>query len=138
MFKTTLNGVRKYKNHPNRRISERYKWEARELASSYAGATWAIRRYFKNDPELARHLDLLMNEIYREFGWKSRILAPLMGLYISRMIKKEEERLENGWTYEPPTFYEKNPAAQRLEERAQPGDAHVPQTSGKLIPATAD
>jgi hypothetical protein len=61
-----------------------------------------------------------------------------MGLYISHMIKKEEERLENGWTYEPPTFYEKNLAAQMLEDRIQSSDSRSPAPSGKLIPATAD
>lgn len=138
MFKTTLNGVKKYKNHPSRRISDRYKREAVKLGSSYAGATWAIRRYFKNDLKLRAELDSLMKEIYREFGWRSRILAPAMGLYISHMIRKEEERLENGWTYEPPTFYEKNPAAQMLGERVQVGEAYTRTTSGRLIPATAD
>jgi hypothetical protein len=24
------------------------------------------------------------------------------------MLKREERRLQNGWTYEPPTFYETN------------------------------
>jgi radical SAM superfamily enzyme YgiQ (UPF0313 family) len=138
MFKTTLNGLRKYKNHPVKRVADRYKWEARNLAYSYAGASWAIRRYFKNDLKLHKELDSLMKEIYREFGWKSRILAPLMGLYISHMIKKEEDRLENGWKYEPPTFYEKNPAAQMLEERLPANDSYAPLTSGKLIPATAE
>ena len=138
MFKTTLNGLKKYKNHPCKRISSRYKWEARSLGYSHAGATWAIRRYYKNDLKLCKELDSLMKDIYREFGWKSRILAPVMGLYVSHTIRKEEERLKNGWTYEPPTFYEKNPAAQMLEERVQTSDSRTPVASGKLIPATAD
>jgi hypothetical protein len=138
MFKTTLNGLKKYKNHPSKRISDRYKWEARELGNAYAGATWAIRRYFKNDRKLHGELDALMKDIYREFGWKSRVLAPLMGLYISHMVKKEEELLASGWKYEPPTFYEKNAAAQKLEDRFQADNTYTPAVSGKLIPATAD
>lgn len=138
MFKTTLNGLKKYRNHPDRRISDRYKWEARSLGGSYAGATWAIRRYYKKDKRISRDIDALMKDIYREFGWKSRILAPLMGLYISHMIKKEEKRLEGGWTYEPPTFYEKNPAARNLDEHMQVSEKQIPAAAGKLIPATAD
>ena len=29
-------------------------------------------------------------------------------------MRREEKRLARGWTYEPPTFYEQNEAAQRL------------------------
>jgi radical SAM superfamily enzyme YgiQ (UPF0313 family) len=131
MFKTTLNGLIKYKNHPSKRISDRYKWEARNLGLAYAGATWAIRRYFRNDMKLRKDLDSLLKDIYREFGWKTRVLAPLMGMYISRMIRKEEERLKTGWTYEPPTFYEKNPAAQMLEKHKQTSDKNITAVSKK-------
>ena len=36
------------------------------------------------------------------------------GRYALWKIRREEKRLAGGWTYEPPTFYEQNEAAQRL------------------------
>ena len=34
----------------------------------------------------------------------------LAGPYVLWKMRKEEKRLANGWTYEPPTFYERNEA----------------------------
>jgi hypothetical protein len=45
-----------------------------------------------------------------EFGWTSALFAWLGGHYVLGKIRKEEERLGQGWTYEPPTFYEVNDA----------------------------
>ena len=36
--------------------------------------------------------------------------APIAGRYLYYMLRREERRLQNGWTYEPPTFYETNEA----------------------------
>ena len=46
-----------------------------------------------------------------EFGLVSRVLVPVIGRYILRKLKQEDRRLARGWTYEPPTFYEKNSQA---------------------------
>ena len=35
-------------------------------------------------------------------------------------MRREEKRLARGWTYEPPTFYERNEAAQRLASGGGP------------------
>jgi hypothetical protein len=52
----------------------------------------------------------LLKEMYREFGWTSRLFAAIGGPYVLRKIREEEKRLAQGWTYEPPTFYEVNAA----------------------------
>ena len=65
-------------------------------------------------------MDILLKELYNEFGLKTRIIAPLMGLYISRTIRSEEKRLAAGMTYEPPTFYEMNAKAAALVGNAPP------------------
>ncbi len=109
--RTVLNGWKRYKNHPDPRIRSRFAWEARELAVTYAGALWASRQFFKGaNAALADRINRILNDIKQEFGWKSRLAAPLIGRYLLTMLRREEKRLSNLWTYEPPTFYEHNAA----------------------------
>jgi len=103
---TALKGWRRYKNHPDQRIRARYEYEARELAFAHAGAIWATRRWFRNDPVLSAKSSALLKEVYREFGLKARLVAPIVGRYIYSKLKREQRRINNGWTYEPPTFCE--------------------------------
>jgi hypothetical protein len=58
-----------------------------------------------------------LEAIYEEFGVKSRLASRVLGPFIYRAVEKEQERLANGWTYEPPTVYEKNAKA-LAEEKA--------------------
>lgn len=69
---------------------------------------------------MAAKMNSLLQEIYETFGWKTRIIAPLAGIYVYAALKKEERRLANGWTYEPVSFYEKNAAALALENASLP------------------
>ena len=85
------------------------------LRSTYAGAVWAMRKWYRNDARIAEKADKLLKDIYATFGWKTKLIAPLIGRYTLRSLKKEEERLAHGWTYEPCSFYEKNEAAKALE-----------------------
>ena len=114
MIRTTLQGWRRYKNHPEKRIRDRYAWEVRLISGSYAGLVWAARKWFRRQGLDARKISATLDEIHREFGLKSRLASWLMGPFLYRMFKKEERRLANGWTYEPTTVYEKN--ARALEE----------------------
>jgi len=82
----------------------------------YAGVLWASRKRYMNDPHRGQLIKGILNDFHTEFGWKSRLAAPIVGRYLYHMLRREERRLENGWTYEPPTFYETN----RVNE---PGDA---------------
>ncbi|MGB5488553.1 MAG: cobalamin-dependent protein [Lysobacterales bacterium] len=106
--RTTLQGWQRYKNHPDPRIRERFAHEASNLPIHYAGVLWASRHRYRNEPHRKQLIDRILNEFHAEFGWKSRLAAPLIGRYLYRTLRREEKRLENGWTYEPPTFYETN------------------------------
>jgi hypothetical protein len=53
-------------------------------------------------------MDELLRDLHREFGLKSRFYSLLGGRYVLGKIRQEEARLAAGWTYEPPTFYERN------------------------------
>jgi hypothetical protein len=116
IIRTTLLGWQKHKNHPNPRIAQRFKSNRRGLDSDLSGVIWAMTRWFKTDPKLLNKLKELLAGLYAEFGLKTRIKAPLMGLYILHMVRKESERLAQGWTYEPGEIYEKNARALELEK----------------------
>jgi radical SAM superfamily enzyme YgiQ (UPF0313 family) len=114
LIRVLLNGWQAHKNHP-RRVRERFAREVFPLRSTYAGAVWAMRKSYRKDARIAEKADKLLKDIYATFGWKTKLITPLIGRYALRSLKKEEERLAHGWTYEPSCFYEKNPAARALE-----------------------
>ena len=106
--RTLLAGWQRYKNHPDRRIRRRFEWESRELPTVYSAAVSAMKWYYRRTPAMRAKMSQLLHDLYREFGWQSRLAAALGGPYLLWKIRQEEERLGRGWTYEPPTFYEKN------------------------------
>lgn len=115
LFRVLLNGWQTHKHH-SRRIRDRFAWETAPLRSTYAGAAWAMQRYYRLHPHLREPAGRLLADIYAEFGWKTRLLAPLIGRHIYTRLKKEEERLAAGQSYEPPCFCEKNAAALALAQ----------------------
>ena len=123
IMRTTLAGWRRYKDHPDERIRRRFAWEARDMGRSFAAALWGAKLYYRNNPAIRGKIAELLAEVYREFGWTSRLCAVAGGPYVWWKIRREEKRLARGWTYEPPTFYECNEAA-----RAE-------QASGPLVPS---
>ena len=135
LIRTLLTGWQRYKSHPDPRIRNRFAREALPLRSTYAGAVWAMKRHFRNNKRLSDKLASLLGDIYLEFGWLPRISAPLIGRYLYITMKREEKRLGNGWTYEPKTFCEKNPAALALEKSTGKGPAH--QVLKSFVPAPA-
>jgi len=117
LIRVLLNGWQRYKKHPDKRIRNRYQWEVSPLKSTYAGAVWAIKRWYRGNKNIHARAAILLQDIYNEFGWKTRLFAPLLGVFTCRSLKKEENRLEKGWTIEPELFYEKNRAALALEQK---------------------
>jgi hypothetical protein len=81
---------------------------ARVEQRSLAALVGASRQYFRQQPALHAKMSNLLNELCCEFGWKARIYGELGGRWLLRRIRREQSRLEAGWTYEPPTFYERN------------------------------
>jgi len=110
LTRTMLQGWLRYKNHPDERIRRRYVWDTRGLATTYAGALWATRRWYRDDPAMSAKISSILRDVYREFGLKARLAAQVVGRYLSITMAREDRRLSEGWTYEPPTFYEKNAA----------------------------
>ena len=110
IVRTTLEGWKRYKNNPDPRIRARFALEASNLPVRYAGVLWAARHRYRDDSHRKDLIGGILDDLHAEFGWKSRLAAPIAGRYLYRMLRREERRLESGWTYEPPTYYETNQA----------------------------
>ncbi len=111
LIRTILKGWKRYQFHPNARIRDRYLVDVKPLRSMYAGAVWAMKKWYRQDAVLYGQLGELLQDIYTTLGLQPRLVAPLAGRYIYRSLKREEKRLADGWTLEPKTFLEKNEAA---------------------------
>jgi radical SAM superfamily enzyme YgiQ (UPF0313 family) len=119
--RTLLAGWVRYREHPDRRVRARYRRECRDLPTAYAGALWAAERWLATDRRLAARLGAVRRAIENEFGLAARVAGPLLGRVILGRMRREQRRLDGGWTYEPPTFYEVNPAeASRRRESHRP------------------
>ncbi len=122
VIRTLLRGWQRYKDHPDPRIRERFRWEARDLSVRLAGVVWAVRRWFRSNRNLREKAAGMLKEIYREFGLRSRLAGPVVGRYISWKLRRELRRLKRGWTYEPPTFYEVSPGGLLQLKRREAAD----------------
>jgi radical SAM superfamily enzyme YgiQ (UPF0313 family) len=107
LVRTLLRGYLRYKNSPDARVRARFAYEARDLKGSYAAALWAAARWYRSQPAIHVRITATLEEIYREFGWRARVAAWAMGLFIYHKLRAEHRRLQNGFTYEPGTVYEK-------------------------------
>jgi radical SAM superfamily enzyme YgiQ (UPF0313 family) len=114
LIRTTLKGWQRYQTCPDRRVYKRYLEVVKPLRNLYAGAVWAMKKWYQQDQGLYQKLDDLLQDIYNTLGLQPRLLAPLVGRYVYWTMKKEEKRMAAGWTLEPETVLEKNQAA--LEE----------------------
>jgi hypothetical protein len=137
----TLKGWQRHQRHAERRVRDRFAREVFPLRSTYAGAVWAMRKWYRDNGLIGGKMNVLLKEIYDEFGWKTRMVAPLVGRYVYRSLKKEEARLAGGWTYEPVCTCEQNAAAMALESR-KPSSVKIPVkkvtwVSGSPAPAMA-
>ena len=117
MIDVLLQGWQRYKDHPDRRVRRRFAREVFPVRSTYAGAVWAMRKWYHDNERLAGKMDELLQNIYATFGLMTRMFAPLIGRFAYRSLQNEETRLANGLTYEPACAYEKNAAALALNRR---------------------
>ncbi len=104
--RTTLAGYLRYRDSSDPLIRDRFRREGRVLPVEYAASLSAMIRWYRNNPEMRKKIQGLLAEIHKPFGIRSCILSFLGGLYVSFLIKREERRMAQGITIEPPTFYE--------------------------------
>jgi hypothetical protein len=118
--RTMLAGWKRFKDHPDPRIRRRFAWEARDLPRNFSAVVAAARMYYGGNPSLRAKMDKILKGLHDEFGLKSRFYGAVGGPYVYWKMRREEKRLVRGWTYEPPTFYERNEAAEQLALDAGP------------------
>jgi hypothetical protein len=112
--RTLLAGYRRHKDHPEKRVRARFAREGASLPTAYAGMLWAAERWMRDNPGVRARIRAVRDGISREFGLRARLAGPLVGSVLLLTLALEERRLRRGWTYEPPHFYEINPAAAAL------------------------
>jgi len=135
MIRTMLSGWKRYKNHPDPCIRKRLACEIKYLKTTYGAAVWAMKRWYRDDKRMHDKIGALLRDIYREFGWKTRIVAPVLGRFAHYAMKKEQKRLVAGFSYEPRAFYEKNAKALELESPACAGNGEHPVLDGAFMPS---
>jgi radical SAM superfamily enzyme YgiQ (UPF0313 family) len=106
--RTTLEGWKRYKNHPDRRVRERFEAEIATLKNTYSGILWAMEREFKKTNEaVSQQIRTLRLDLQIEFGAVSRMAAAFLGPLFLWTTRREEKRLARGKTYEPKTIIER-------------------------------
>ena len=67
--RTTFTGYMRYKNHPDRRIRERWRRECRTLRHAWVGFLWAMEhRLNTSNPAVAAKIRTLRKQMEQEFG----------------------------------------------------------------------
>ena len=108
MTRTLLQGWRRYRNHPDARIRERFRREMEAFPITFGGAVHAMEWYFgRTNRRVAVQLRALKDDICRDFRVQAPVLGRIAAWFIRHRIRREENRLARGWTYEPPTFVER-------------------------------
>ena len=106
--RTTLAGWKRYKNDPDPRVRERFRWEARNIKSVYQGLLWAMEKRLRRTNEaVSQQIHALRRDMEREFGGMSRLVAGVLGPVLLWTSRREEKRLAKGHVYEPPTIIER-------------------------------
>ncbi len=77
----------------------------------------AAIEYYHDQPELRSRFEELMSELVDEYGDQATHFANAAGSHVLENIRAEEQRLKEGWTHEPPTFYEENAAWLAMEQQ---------------------
>lgn len=121
MIRTTLKGWKRYQHSDDKRVRDRFFEEVKPLRTMYAGAVWAMRKWYRKDREIAKQLDELLQDIYQTLGWQPRVVAPVVGRYVYWAMQREQKRMTEGWTIEPETVLEKNRAAMAGEQGMEKG-----------------
>jgi radical SAM superfamily enzyme YgiQ (UPF0313 family) len=106
--RTTLEGIKRYRLHPDLRVRERFTRESATLRTSYSALLWAMERHMrKTNQAVAQQVRELRQDIRRECGSWSTAAGALLGPLMLWLTRREEKRLERGITYEPETFIER-------------------------------
>jgi len=106
--RTMLKGWQRYKSHADERVRQRFEREAFKLKTAYAGLLWATEHHIRAaNKAISEQVRALRLEIELEFGAFARLAAKALGPVLLWTARREEKRLQSGWTYEPRTIIER-------------------------------
>jgi radical SAM superfamily enzyme YgiQ (UPF0313 family) len=106
--RTTLEGWKRYKDHPDRRIRERFAREVGAMKTAYGGLLWAMERQLRETNfTVSQQIQALRRDLASEFGWLSRAAAKFVGPLLLWASRREEKQLARGKTYEPKVIIER-------------------------------
>lgn len=107
MCRTMLEGWKRYRDYPDARVRERFAREMSKLRSGYNASLWAMERQFREVSEtVSARIRALRADVENEFGFPARLSARTLGPVLLWTSRREERKLAEGKTYEPPTFRE--------------------------------
>ncbi len=119
--RTTLEGWKRYKNHPDMRIRERFEREIQPLKTAYSALLWAMERRLRHTNQaISEQIAVLRKEIARECGTASALSGWLAGPIFWWTARREERRLARGVTYEPRTIIERRNWGPRASPAGSP------------------
>ena len=106
--RTLLAGWKRYKDWPDTRVRERFAQEMQRLSGVYSSALWAMERQFRKvDERGSQQIRVVRDEFKHESGIISRMMPAVLGPVLLWTTRREEKRLAEGRTYEPPTILER-------------------------------
>ena len=73
------------------------------------------KEFRKVNADVSKQIRALRKEVEAEFGIVARISARALGPVLQWTTRREEQRLAQGWTYEPPTIVERTNWSLQLE-----------------------
>ncbi len=105
MCRTTFEGWKRYKNHPELRIRERFERKTQLLRNVYPGMLWAMEHRVNNtNKSVTLQIRVLRKKLEQEFGLLTTIGSRLLGPLLWWTSRREENKLAGGRTYEPKTI----------------------------------
>jgi len=106
--RTLLAGWKRYKDWPDARVRERFTHEMQRLSGIYGSALWAMEHQFRKvDAKVSDQIRALRQEFKQESGIVSRLMPIVVGPMLLWTTRREEKKLAQGKTYEPPTILER-------------------------------
>jgi radical SAM superfamily enzyme YgiQ (UPF0313 family) len=106
--RTTFQGWKRYKNHPDLRVRARFHRETRMLRHAYAGVLWAMEhRLSRANEAVATQIRELRQEIEHEFGALTAAASRVLGPVLWWTSLREDKRLAKGRRHEPPTIIDR-------------------------------
>ena len=102
--RTTFEGWKRLKDHPDLRVRERVRRETRMLRHVYAAVLWAMEHRLKNaNRSVSLQIRTLRKEIEQEFGLVAAAASRTLGPVLWWTSRREDKRLARGQQYEPAT-----------------------------------